>query len=136
MDYIAPGTVTPELSLPGLNDSFKTSILEDENKRLRQSLRRSRSVLGTPVTSICVAGAGFGLRATGPAGNSVEDFDSSRSRRASRNGTPGSLHTLRTDKKKNLGRAWRSKGFEEEGKEGFRERPRFYLRKHFAQSIS
>ena len=63
MEYLSGVTVNQELSLPGLNDSFKTSILEDENKRLRQSLRRSRSVLGTPVTSICVAGAGFGLQA-------------------------------------------------------------------------
>jgi hypothetical protein len=50
MEYLSGVTVNQELSLPGLNDSFKTSILEDENKRLRQSLRRSRSVLGTPVT--------------------------------------------------------------------------------------
>ena len=108
------------------NESFKTSILEDENKRLRQSLRRSRSVLGTPVTSICVAGAGFGLRAVGPAaganrpvtasplGAGLGDVSPTKSRGDSRAGPPGTLHTLRTDKKKNLGRAWRSKGFGEE----------------------
>ena len=124
MEYLSGVTVNQELSLPGLNDSFKTSILEDENKRLRQSLRRSRSVLGTPVTSICVAGAGFGLRAAGSPGSGLGELSPRHSRRESRGGSPGGvqsrggspggLHTLRTDKKKNLGRAWRSTGFGEE----------------------
>lgn len=118
MDYLTPETVTPELSLPGLSDSFKTSILEDENKRLRKSLRRSRSVLGTPVTSSCVAGAGFGLRAAGPAGSSLGDISPSESGRDSRTASSGRLRTRRTDKKKNLGRAWRSKGFAEEQEHG------------------
>ena len=99
MEYMQDRTVHHELSLPGLNDTFKKNILEDENKRLRQSLRRSRSVLGTPVANVMVAGAGFSLGKPSPHAGG---------RRESR--TAGG----RRDKKKNLGRAWRAPGFGEE----------------------
>ena len=100
MEYMKDRTIHHELSLPGLNDTFKNNILEDENKRLRQSLRRSRSVLGTPVSNVQVAGAGFSLGKLSP-------------RRESRT-SGGRRRTPGADKKQNLGRAWRAPGFGEE----------------------
>ena len=88
-------TVHPELSLPGLHADYKNEILAEENRKLRQDLRRSRSVLGTPV-QVRVAEAGFGLT-TRPA-----THHQSRGGRRSPRSAENKLH--------HLGRAWRTTG--------------------------
>ena len=82
--------------VPGFSDAHRAEVLEQENTRLRRTLRTSRMQLGTPVSVRSVAGAGYRhpTAAAGP------------QRRART--SVGMASAARTDVNHHLGRAWRS----------------------------